>query len=138
MSCVLCDAPESVGTIVFDDGRVIVLLHDDWAVAGHALVIARQHVQNASDLDPVDAAHFWEIYARAERAVLAAANAERAMMLKLGIQVPHLHVHIYPVAATAGRAAVFDAFDGKPESTLTEAQREAFVDSVRRKFGTSE
>src|ERR1700686_4434407 len=98
MSCVLCEAPGSVGTIVFEDDRVIVLLHDDWAVAGHALVIARQHVQNASDLEPADAAHFWEVYGRAERAVLAAANAERAMMLKLGIQAPHLHLHIYPVS----------------------------------------
>ena len=132
MSCVLCDAPESVGTIVFEDDNVVVLLHDDWAVAGHALVVARQHLQNASDLDAVGAARFWEIYARAERAVLAAAGVERAMMLKLGIQVPHLHMHIYPVAASAGRAAIFDAFDGKSEATLTEVQREAFVVAVRK------
>lgn len=131
MSCVFCDAPESVGTIVFDDERVLVLLHDDWAVAGHALVIARQHVQNASDLDPIDAVRFWEIYARAERAVLAAAHVERAMMLKLGIQVPHLHVHIYPVAATASRTEVFAAFDGKARAELSETQRERFIDSVR-------
>lgn len=132
MSCVLCEAPESVGTIVFEDDRVIVLLHNDWAVAGHALVIARRHVENASDLEWNDAAHFWEVYARAERAVLAAANAERAMMLKLGIQAPHLHMHIYPVAATASRAEVFDAFDGNVRAELTEEQREAFADSVRR------
>ena len=132
MSCVLCEAPESVGTIVFDDERVLVLLHDDWAVAGHALVIARQHVQNASDLDPIDAVRFWETYARAERAVLAAALAERAMMLKLGIQVPHLHVHIYPVTAIASRAEVFAAFDGISRADLSETQRETFVDAVRR------
>jgi diadenosine tetraphosphate (Ap4A) HIT family hydrolase len=132
MSCVLCEAPASVGTIVFEDDRVIVLLHDDWAVAGHALVIARQHVENASDLGSEDAAHFWEIYSRAERAALAAAGVERAMMLKLGIQVQHLHVHIYPVAATANRAAVFDAFDGKAQAELTREQRETFAGSVRR------
>lgn len=132
MACILCDAPESVGTIVFDDERVLVLLHDDWAVAGHALVVARQHVQNASDLDPVDAAHFWDIYARAERAVLAASKCERAMMLKLGIVVPHLHVHIYPFAAAADRVAVFAAFDGKTRAELSGTQREAFVEAVRR------
>src|SRR5258708_16688147 len=132
MSCVLCDAPESIGTIVFDDDRVVVLLHDDWAVAGHALVIARQHVQNASDLDPIDAMYFWEVYARAERAVLAAAGVGRAMMLKLGIQVPHLHVHIYPVAATASRAEVFAAFDGKARAELSETQRETYVDARPR------
>jgi diadenosine tetraphosphate (Ap4A) HIT family hydrolase len=131
VNCILCETPESVGPVVFDDGRLIVLLHNDWAVAGHALVIARQHVQNASDLDPGDATHFWELYARAERAVLAVSGAERAMMLKLGIQVPHLHVHIYPVAGTATRATVFDAFDGKATAELNESQRETFVDAVR-------
>jgi histidine triad (HIT) family protein len=132
MPCILCDAPESVGPIVFDDERVLVLLHDDWAVAGHALVVARQHVQNASDLDPVDAAHFWDVYARAERAVLAASKCERAMMLKLGIVVPHLHVHIYPFAAAADRAAVFAAFDGTTRAELSETQRKEFVEAVRK------
>src|SRR5260370_40470189 len=132
MSCVLCDAPESAGAIVFDDDRVLVLLHDDWAVAGHALVIVRQHVQNASDLDPIDAVYFWEIYARAERAVLAAAGVERAMMLKLGIQVPHLHLHIYPVAALASPAEAFAAFDGKSRADLSETQPETFVDAGPR------
>jgi diadenosine tetraphosphate (Ap4A) HIT family hydrolase len=132
VSCVLCDEPASAGTIVFDDGRVVVLLHDDWAVAGHALVIAKPHVQNVSDLEPADAAHFWEVYALAERAVLAAAGVDRAMMLKLGIQVPHLHVHIYPVAASASRATVFEAFDGRSKAELSDAQREAFVEAVQR------
>lgn len=132
MSCLLCDTPERAGTIVFDDDRVLVILHDDWAVPGHALVVARQHVENASDLDPIDAAHFWEIYARAERAVLAAAHAERAMMLKLGIQVPHLHVHIYPVSAAADRAAVFAAFDGQSTAEFSVIRREEFIEAVRQ------
>jgi histidine triad (HIT) family protein len=129
MTCLLCDAPERAGAIVFDDGRVLVLLHNDWAVAGHALVVARQHVENASQLAPAEAAHFWEIYGRAERAVLDAAGAERAMMLKLGIQVPHLHVHIYPVAASADRATVFAAFDGRTHDNAVD--RDAFVAAVR-------
>ncbi len=132
MSCLLCDTPERAGTIVFDDDRVLVLLHDDWAVAGHALVVARQHVENASDLDPVDAAHFWEIYARAERAVLAASNADRAMMLKLGIAVPHLHMHIYPVAATTDRTAVFEAFDGTLHADFSPSRKRQLIDEVRK------
>ena len=138
MSCVFCDAPESVGTIVFDDERVLVLLHDDWAVAGHALVIARQHVQNAMSPGPHRDAvrfsgrstHFAAVHHRVERALLTWTRTDRAM-LKLGIQVPHLHVHIYPVAATASRTEVFAAFDGKARAELSETQRERFIDSVR-------
>jgi histidine triad (HIT) family protein len=132
MPCLLCDEPERSGTIVFDDDRVLVLLHDDWAVAGHAMVVARQHIENASELDPVDAVYFWEVYARAERAVLAAANAQRAVMLKLGIQVPHLHVHIYPFPATADRATVFAAFEGKSRAELSEIQKKEFAAAVAR------
>jgi diadenosine tetraphosphate (Ap4A) HIT family hydrolase len=132
MACVLCERQESVGAIVFDDGRVLVILHDDWAVPGHALVVAREHVQNASAL--ADAAHFWDVYGRAEAAILQVAGAERAMMLKLGIVVPHLHVHIYPTSAAASRAEVFAAFDGTTRAELSAADREAFVAKVRERL----
>jgi len=132
MACLLCERPESVGTIVFDDGRVIVILHDDWAVAGHALVVAREHVQNASALS--DPAHFWDVYGRAEAAILQVTGAERAMMLKLGIVVPHLHVHIYPMSAAADRGAVFAAFDGTSRADLSEEERKAFVEAVRQRL----
>ncbi len=72
------------------------------------------------------------MYARAERAVLAVSGVERAMMLKLGIQVPHLHVHIYPMDRSASRATVFEAFDGRSKAELNDAQREAFTDTVER------
>jgi diadenosine tetraphosphate (Ap4A) HIT family hydrolase len=133
MACLLCERPESVGAIVYDDGRVLVILHDDWAVAGHALVVTREHVQNASAL--ADAAHFWDVYGRAEAAILHVAGAERAMMLKLGIVVPHLHVHIYPMSAAADRGAVFAAFDGTARTDLPpEEERKAFVEAVRARL----
>jgi histidine triad (HIT) family protein len=128
VACLLCDDPASSGTIVFEDEHALVIVHNDWAVRGHAMVVARGHVENISDLD--DAAAFFDVYRRAERALLDATGCERAMMLKLGIAVPHLHVHIYPMRASDDRAAVFSAFDGVKRSEPSPA----FIDDLRRRL----
>jgi diadenosine tetraphosphate (Ap4A) HIT family hydrolase len=116
---------------IYVDAAARVAFHDDWAVRGHVMVIARQHVENLSDLDDPEA--FMSVYRRTERALLEATGCERAIVIKLGIMTPHLHLHIYPVAATATRAEVMAAIDGK-----TRVPRDAeLVERVRRLMGQS-
>jgi diadenosine tetraphosphate (Ap4A) HIT family hydrolase len=130
MSCVFCDAPLTAGEAVYEDERVLVLLHPDWSPRGHAMVVAKRHVENASDLDEDEGLHLTRVWQRAERELLALTGAERAVILKLGIVTPHLHLHIYPVAATDSREEVFAAFDGK-RGTPREA---AFVADLRARL----
>jgi len=111
MTCVFCTDVREAGEVLLDDDRLWVVLHADWAVAGHAMVVWKQHVENVSDLDPTDALHFAAVAHRAERAILAATHADRAILLKLGIATPHLHLHIYPVGAALDRTAVFEIID---------------------------
>jgi diadenosine tetraphosphate (Ap4A) HIT family hydrolase len=54
-------------------------------------------------------AHLARVWHRAERAL----KAERVMVMKLGIQTPHLHIHLFPFDATATREEVFAAFEGR-------------------------
>jgi diadenosine tetraphosphate (Ap4A) HIT family hydrolase len=96
---------------VYVDAAARVAFHEDWAVRGHVMVIARQHVENLSELDDPEA--FMSVYRRTERALLEATGCQRAIVIKLGIMTPHLHLHIYPVAATATRDEVMAAIDGK-------------------------
>lgn len=127
--CAFCSDPASTGEIVFENDIAWVILHDDWSVRGHAMVVAKQHVENVADLDEWPA--FAELYQRAERVLLDLTGAERAIILKLGIQTPHLHLHIYPVSATADRAAVFAAIEGK-----TKVERdEGFVAALAERLG---
>lgn len=124
MECVLCTGITTTGDVVFEDDAATVVLHSDWAVRGHAMVVARQHVENFSDLeDP----RFVEVWRRAERVLLEVTGCERAVILKLGIATPHLHVHIYPVRATATREEVFAAIDGR----VRVEREEGFVERVR-------
>lgn len=127
MHCTFCSDPLSAGELVFEDARAWVLLHPDWSPRGHAMVVAKSHVENASDLDEEDWLHLARVWHRAERVLLEQTGAERAIILKLGIMTPHLHVHIYPVSAQATREEVFAAFEGKK----SEERDKGFVRAVK-------
>ena len=111
MSCAFCSDAAATGEIVFEDETAWVILHDDWSVRGHAMVVAKQHIENFSELENPVA--FTAIWRNAERVLLTLAGCERAVIVKLGIATPHLHVHIYPVPRTATREEVLAAIDAK-------------------------
>ena len=125
MACAFCSDAASTGEIVFEDETAFVILHHDWSVRGHAMVVAKQHVETFSALE--NPSEFTTIWRNAERILLEHTGCERAVIVKLGIATPHLHVHIYPVRATATRDEVFAAIDG-----TTRVDRDAgFVSAVR-------
>jgi diadenosine tetraphosphate (Ap4A) HIT family hydrolase len=112
-ACVFCTDLSAAGELIHEDEQSWVLLHPDWSPRGHAMVVAKRHAENASSLDEDEWLHLARVYRNAERVLLEATGKERAIMMKLGIQTPHLHLHIYPMAATAGREEVFAAIDGQ-------------------------
>lgn len=130
MSCVFCTDVRAAGQVVAEDDRLWVVLHDDWAVRGHAMVVWKKHVENVADLTLDEYGHFAAVHHRAERALLAATGAERAIILKLGIATPHLHLHIYPVAAALDRTAVMEIIDAR----VREPVNEAFVAELRARL----
>ena len=69
------------------------------------LVIAR-HVENFADLTDSEAQQFARVQKVAERALLHTTGTDRVILLKFGIAVPHLHIHIYPVSRKLTRADV--------------------------------
>src|SRR5437588_12131256 len=101
--CVFCG---TIHDALYDDGSVMVVSREDHAVRGHAMVVSKRHVENASDLTLDEWLHFARVHHAAERALLEVTGAKRAVLLKLGIQTPHLHVHIYPLPASLTRAEV--------------------------------
>src|SRR5213592_3717406 len=113
MNCIFCDNVRAAGDVLAEDDRLWIVLHDDWAVRGHTMIVWKKHVENIADLTVDEFAHFAMAHHRVERAVLAATRAQRAIILKLGIATPHLHLHIYPVAATLDRAAVMEVIEAR-------------------------
>lgn len=115
---------------VFEDDRVAVVVHEDWAARGHLMVVWKEHVENISDLSEDEWRRFSEVYRRSERALLDVTQADRAIVLKLGIAAPHLHIHIYPVSAALNRAEVFDVIEGRRK----EERDDRFVESLRSRL----
>ena len=113
MQCVFCDDVSRSGEVVLETAHAWVVLHEDWAVPGHAMIVARRHVENLSDLTDHEWEHFGEVWRRAERALLTVTESDRAIVMKLGLATPHLHVHIYPGPKSATREEVFAAIDAR-------------------------
>ncbi len=116
--------------MVFEDALTAVALHEDWSVRGHAMVIWKAHVENISQLTEDQARDFASVYRRTEGILLDLTGADRAIMLKLGIITPHLHVHIYPVSKGLDRQAVMDIIDGR----VREPRDGGFARVVRLSF----
>lgn len=130
MNCVFCTDARTAGELVFEDERAMVLLHPDWSPRGHAMVVAKRHEENASDLGEDEWLHVARVFRRAEAILLELTNTDRAIVMKLGIQTPHLHLHIYPVSNAATREDVFAAIDGK----RGERHDPGFVSELRRRL----
>ncbi len=134
MPCVFCTDPRSSGELLFEDPRVLVILHEDWAVRGHAMVVWKEHIENVADLTIEEYTHFAAIHHRVERALLAATRADRAVLFKLGIATPHLHLHIYPVSASLDRAEVMEIIYGRVRNAMDDRDRQAFVNELRERL----
>jgi diadenosine tetraphosphate (Ap4A) HIT family hydrolase len=134
MPCVFCHEPRDAGALIFEDEKLAVILHSDWAVRGHAMIVWKQHVENVADLAPDDYAHFAAIHQRVEKALLDVAHADRAILLKLGIVTPHLHLHIYPVSASLDRPRVMEIIDGRTVDAMSDEQRTTFIDELRQRL----
>ena len=107
MTCELCDDVAKTGQLVFEDDSTIVVLHNDWSVRGHTMIVAKRHVENPSDLYEDEWLRFALVWQRTERVLLELTNADRVIAFKLGLKTPHLHMHLYPVSERATRDEVF-------------------------------
>jgi len=136
MNCLFCDlltTRDGAADILFEDGDVLVLLHEAWATLGHTVVVAKRHVENASGLAEDEWGRLSRTFRRVEAAVLAETGADRAILMKLGLMVPHLHLHIYPVSRELSREQVFAIIDGKTKHEATTEEKAAFVARLRER-----
>ncbi len=119
MPCVFCSDPSAAGQVLTEDERTWTILHPD----GQVMLVARRHVQNVSDLDEEEWLEVARVWHRTERELRDSTGAERVVVMKLGIQTPHLHVHLYPFGADATREEVFAVIDGRAKLRLTLTRR---------------
>jgi len=87
---------EIPGRFVYEDDDVVAFLTIEPMTPGHTLVVPRDEVDNWQELDPAVLDRVMHVAQRIGKAVCAAFGATRAGVIIAGLEVPHLHVHVFP------------------------------------------
>ncbi len=106
---------------VYEDDEVVAFLTIEPMTQGHTLVVPRAEIDQWQD---VDKAVFGRIMAVAQligKAVCRAFDTQRAGVIIAGLEVPHLHVHVFPTRSLGDFGFANVDRNPSPES-LDEAQ----------------
>ncbi len=87
---------ELPGRFVYQDDEVVAFLTIEPMTPGHTLVVPRAEVDNWQELDPELFGKVMSVSQLIGKAVTTAFDAERAGVIIAGLEVPHLHVHVFP------------------------------------------
>ena len=87
---------EIPGRFVYEDDEIVAFLTIAPITQGHTLVVPRAEIDNWQDIDPAVFGRIMEVSQLIGRAVSKAFGVERAGVIIAGLEVPHLHVHVFP------------------------------------------
>ena len=87
---------ELPGRFVYEDDDVVAFLTIEPMTQGHTLVVPRAEIDQWQDVDAAAFARVMSVSQLIGRAVCTAFGAPRAGMIIAGLEVPHLHVHVFP------------------------------------------
>jgi diadenosine tetraphosphate (Ap4A) HIT family hydrolase len=112
---------ELPGRFVYQDDEVVGFLTIEPMTQGHTLVVPRAEVDQWQNMD---GAAFGRVMAAAQligKAVCRAFSTERAGVIIAGLEVPHVHVHVFPTQSLGDFGFANVDRNPSPES-LDEAQ----------------
>ena len=92
---------ELPGRFVWKDERAVAFLTINPVKPGHTLVVTRDEVDHWIDLAPDLAQHVMAVCHGVGRAIQRAFAPRRVGQAIVGIEVPHVHVHLIPLDAIA-------------------------------------
>ncbi|GAB18733.1 HIT family protein [Gordonia effusa NBRC 100432] len=92
------------GRFVWRDETAVAFLTINPVAPGHVLVVPREEVDHWEQVDDDLYLHLTEVSRKIGKAVKDAFDAPRVGLLIAGLEVPHLHIHVFP-------ATSLDTFD---------------------------
>ena len=81
---------------VWEDERHLAFLDIRPVRPGHTLVIPKREVDYLFDLEPGEYTAFWEAVRTAEARLRERLGFARTVVVAIGWEVPHVHVHLIP------------------------------------------
>jgi diadenosine tetraphosphate (Ap4A) HIT family hydrolase len=87
---------ELPGRFVYEDDDIVAFLTIQPMTQGHTLVVPRAEIDQWQDIDPETLNKVMGVAQLIGKAVCRAFGAQRAGVIIAGLEVPHLHVHVFP------------------------------------------
>lgn len=109
------------GRFVWSDDEFVAFLTIAPVTQGHTLIVPRAEIDHWQDVDPDVFARLTGVAQKIGQAVRIAFDAPRAGLLIAGLEVPHLHTHVFP-AYTMGDFDISGADTNPSPESLDEAQ----------------
>ena len=112
---------ELPGRFVYEDDEVVAFLTIQPMTHGHTLVVPRAEVDQWQDLDEAVFGRVMSVAQLIGKAVCRAFDTQRAGVIIAGLEVPHLHVHVFSTRSLSDFG--FANVDNNPSpASLDEAQ----------------
>lgn len=112
---------EIPGRFVYESDDVVAFLTIEPMTQGHTLVVPRAEIDQWQNVEPAAFARVMEVSQLIGKAVCSAFDADRAGVIIAGLEVPHLHVHVFPARELSDFGFANVDRNPSPES-LDEAQ----------------
>ena len=90
---------ELPGRFVWRDDRAVAFLSINPLTRGHTLVVPVEEVDHWIDLDPALSQHLMTVSQKIGVALQRAFDPARVGLMVLGMEVPHVHLHVVPMNA---------------------------------------
>ncbi|MDF3283665.1 MULTISPECIES: HIT family protein [Gordonia] len=126
---------ELPGRFVWQDGQAVAFLTIEPVTPGHLLVVPRKEVDHWEQMDTASFTHLTDVAQKVGRAVKEAFDAPRMGLLIAGLEVPHVHIHVFPALSME----TFDLSNARKD--ITPAELDADAEKIRdalRSTGYSE
>lgn len=115
------------GTFVWKDDRCVAFLSINPLRAGHTLVVPREEIDHWIDCPDDLRNHLFSVAQVIGSAIDRVWQPERIGMMLVGLDVPHLHIHVSPIWSTADLDFSRAGSPGRDELA-------AAADSIRREL----
>jgi len=119
---------ELPGFFVYEDEVAVAFLSITPLSPGHTLVVPRAEVDQWTDADDSLLHHCLDVAKKIGIAAKAAFGAPRAGLIIAGLEVPHLHVHVFP-------AWSLGTFDFGSAQAATDEELDAAAAKLRAALG---
>ena len=113
---------------VAEDDRYYAFLDINPVAKGHTLVIPKTETDYIFDLEPDDLAGLTVFAQRVAKALKSTISCNRIAVMVLGLEVPHVHIHLIPMNTEK------DADFRKPKLKFTPEEFKTIADKIAGNF----